>query len=148
MSVRCDYLARRSIGLVIAATCERDDLTRSGGNAGAVLFERSALVCCAGEKERRLISERTKAALAAKKQQGVTLGNRTSIGQAGEVGRRVQRDEAERFANNVMPIVRTIQAAGPIGMVSIAKVLNERGIRTARGARWHPSSVSNLLARV
>jgi hypothetical protein len=30
-----------SIGLVIAASCERDDLTWFGGNAGAVLFERS-----------------------------------------------------------------------------------------------------------
>ena len=30
-----------SIGLAIAATCEKDDLTSFGGNAGAVLFERS-----------------------------------------------------------------------------------------------------------
>jgi hypothetical protein len=30
-----------SIGLAIAATCEKDDLTSLGGNAGASLFERS-----------------------------------------------------------------------------------------------------------
>jgi hypothetical protein len=30
-----------SIGLAIAATCEKDDLTWLGGNAGASLFERS-----------------------------------------------------------------------------------------------------------
>jgi hypothetical protein len=30
-----------SIGLAIAATCEKDDLSSFGGNAGAVLFERS-----------------------------------------------------------------------------------------------------------
>jgi hypothetical protein len=30
-----------SIGLAIAATCEKDELTWLGGNAGAVLFERS-----------------------------------------------------------------------------------------------------------
>src|SRR3974390_2626945 len=30
-----------SIGLTIAATCEKIDLTEFGGNAGAVLFERS-----------------------------------------------------------------------------------------------------------
>ena len=30
-----------SIGLAIAATCEEDDLTSLGGNAGAMLFERS-----------------------------------------------------------------------------------------------------------
>ncbi len=30
-----------SIGLAIAATCEKDDLASFGGNAGAILFERS-----------------------------------------------------------------------------------------------------------
>jgi hypothetical protein len=30
-----------SIGLAIAATCEEDDLTSLGGNAGSTLFERS-----------------------------------------------------------------------------------------------------------
>ena len=30
-----------SIGLAIAATCEEDDLTSLGGDAGAILFERS-----------------------------------------------------------------------------------------------------------
>jgi len=30
-----------SIGLAIAATCEKDDLTGWGGNTGAVLFDRS-----------------------------------------------------------------------------------------------------------
>jgi hypothetical protein len=30
-----------SIGLAIAATCEEDDLTSLGGNAGAMLYERS-----------------------------------------------------------------------------------------------------------
>jgi hypothetical protein len=30
-----------SIGLMIAATCEKDDLASSGGNVGTVLFERS-----------------------------------------------------------------------------------------------------------
>jgi hypothetical protein len=78
---------------------------------------------------------------------GATLGNRASIGQAGEVGRRAQRDEADRFAANLLPIVRSIQSAGRIGMVAIAKTLNDRGVRTARGGQWHVSSVANLLAR-
>ena len=30
-----------SIGIAIAATCDKDDLAHWGGNAGAVLFERS-----------------------------------------------------------------------------------------------------------
>jgi len=114
-----------------------------GRDAGPFMLH---LYAALAEKERRLISERTKAALAAKKAQGATLGNRTSI-DPGKIGRGVQRDEADRFAANLLPIVRSIQSAGPIGMVAIAKTLNERGVRTARGGQWHVSSVANLLAR-
>ena len=99
------------------------------------------------EKERRLISERTKSALAAKKASGAALGNPTNISHAGQLGRRVQRTEADRFATNVLPVIRSILSHGPVGIVSIAAQLNERGIRTARGGDWHVSSVANVLAR-
>ncbi len=33
-------------------------------------------------------------------------------------------------------------------MVSIAKVVNERGVRTVRAGRWHSSSVRNVIERV
>jgi Recombinase len=52
-----------------------------------------------------------------------------------------------RFAMNVIPIIDSIRSAGAIGMGSIARQLNGRGVRTARGRRWHASSVRNLLAR-
>jgi DNA invertase Pin-like site-specific DNA recombinase len=77
------------------------------------------LYAALAEKERRLISERTKAALAAKRERGEALGNPTNIAQAGQVGRRVQIANADRFATNLLPIVRSIQSAGPIGMVVI-----------------------------
>jgi DNA invertase Pin-like site-specific DNA recombinase len=105
------------------------------------------LYAALAEKERRLISERTKAALAAKKAQGAILGNPTNIAQAGQAGRQIQRAEADRFAANMLPIIRSIQSAVPGGMVSIAKRLNERGIRTPRGGQWHVSSVANILGR-
>jgi DNA invertase Pin-like site-specific DNA recombinase len=105
------------------------------------------LYAALAEKERRLISERTRAALAAKKAQGATLGNPTNIVQAGQIGRQTLRAEADRFAANILPMIRTIQSTGPIGMVSIARELNRRGIRTSRGAQWHVSSVANILAR-
>src|SRR6202795_4396106 len=68
------------------------------------------------EKERRLISERTRSALAAKKAQGATLGNPRNIEQAGLLGRNAQQSEAVRFAKNVIPIIRSIRAAGVIGL--------------------------------
>ena len=106
------------------------------------------LYAALAEKERRLISERTRSALAAKTSQGAALGNRKNIHQAGQIGRSVQEADADRFAMNVIPIIESIRsAAGSIGMVSIANELNSRGIRTARGRRWHCSSVRNLIAR-
>src|SRR4051812_27109491 len=52
------------------------------------------LYAALAEKERRLISERTRSALAAKKAQGAALGNLTNIRQAGVLGRQVQEAEA------------------------------------------------------
>jgi DNA invertase Pin-like site-specific DNA recombinase len=46
------------------------------------------LYAALAEKERRLISERTKAALAARKAQGARLGNRTNADEALALGRR------------------------------------------------------------
>jgi DNA invertase Pin-like site-specific DNA recombinase len=68
------------------------------------------LYAALAEKERRLISQRTTAALQAKKSQGVKLGNRTNIAAAGALGRRAAKDSAERFASNVLPLVHKIQA--------------------------------------
>jgi DNA invertase Pin-like site-specific DNA recombinase len=74
--------------------------------------------------ERRLISERTGSALAAKKAQGAALGNRKNIHQAGQIGRSVQEADADRFAMNVIPIIESIRS------VSL-------GVELLRSARLH-----------
>jgi DNA invertase Pin-like site-specific DNA recombinase len=99
------------------------------------------------EKERRLISERTRNALAAKKAKGAALGNPHNLDKAGALGRATQQDEAKRLAGNILPVIRSIQASGITGMVAIATALNGRGVRTPRGGRWHCSSVRNVLNR-
>jgi DNA invertase Pin-like site-specific DNA recombinase len=98
-------------------------------------------------KERHLISDRTRAALAARKAQGVKLGNPVNLAAAGAKGGETQRADADAFAANVLPIIRQIQAAGATTARAIATALNERGVRTARGGDWHDSTVRNLLAR-
>jgi DNA invertase Pin-like site-specific DNA recombinase len=105
------------------------------------------LYAALAEKERRLISERTRSALAAKKAQGAMLGNPSNIREAGQIGRRIQQEEAVRYAANVLPVIESVRSAGITSMVSIAQELNSRRVRTARGGHWHPSSVANLLAR-
>jgi DNA invertase Pin-like site-specific DNA recombinase len=102
------------------------------------------LYAALAEKERRLISQRTTAALQAKKSQGVKLGNRTNIAAAGALGRRAAKDSAERFASNVLPLVHKIQASGITSLGGIAQALNSRGVRTARGGQWHVIAASGL----
>jgi DNA invertase Pin-like site-specific DNA recombinase len=105
------------------------------------------LYAALAEKERRLIAERTKAALAAKKASGTALGNPRNLGEAGALGRVKLSADADQFAANVLPIVLELRAAGTRGYGFIASALNARGVRTARGGRWHVSTVQNLLAR-
>jgi DNA invertase Pin-like site-specific DNA recombinase len=105
------------------------------------------LYAALAEKERRLISERTRAALAQRKAQGAQLGNRTNAARAAALGRKAAVDEADRFAANVMPIVESIRRTGVSTFAGIADALNARGLRSARGGRWHVSSVMNLIAR-
>lgn len=105
------------------------------------------LYAALAEKERRLISERTRAALAAKKAQGARLGNPTNLAMAGLIGRSALISSADAFAAGLLPLVRGLQSNGATTLEAITSGLNERGVRSARGSRWHVSSVANLLAR-
>jgi hypothetical protein len=61
------------------------------------------LYAALAEKERRMISERTKAALGAKKAAGAALGNPHNLAQAGNLGRAVQVEGADRFVESLVP---------------------------------------------
>jgi DNA invertase Pin-like site-specific DNA recombinase len=105
------------------------------------------LYAALAEKERRQISERTRAALAARKERGTKLGNLRNPEHAASVGRQAQVTAAEQFAGTVLPIVNSLKKAGVTSYRGIAAALNSRGVRTARGGRWQVSNVRNLLAR-
>jgi DNA invertase Pin-like site-specific DNA recombinase len=104
------------------------------------------LYAALAEKERRLISERTRAALAAKRANGAKLGN-PSIVAAGSLGRSAQTTAADEFVTGLLPVVEAIRSTGSTTLEAITAALNQRGIRSARGGKWHVSSVSNLLGR-
>ena len=99
------------------------------------------------EKERRMISERTRAALAVRKGQGALLGNRTNLAEAGATGAARTAESAQRFAENVAPVIRQIQVSGIFSLRGVAAVLNTRGVRTARGGRWAATQVQAVLSR-
>ena len=99
------------------------------------------------EKERRMISERTRAALQARKKQGALLGNRTNLAEAQVKGSARVAEDALRFAENVLPIIERIRASGVTSMRGIAAVLDARGVRTARGGKWKAMQVGAVIRR-
>ncbi len=104
------------------------------------------LFAALAEKERALISGRTKSALAAAKAKGVKLGNPRIEAARGQAVASLQT-EADRAASNVLPIIAEIRRSGATTLRAIAEALNARGVPTPRGARWHATSVRNVLAR-
>jgi DNA invertase Pin-like site-specific DNA recombinase len=99
------------------------------------------------QKERELISQRTREALARKKAQGAKLGNPRNPAEAAAKGREVITASADRFAADMLPIIEGIRAAGITTLGGIADALNKRGVPTVRGGTWHAMTVRNLLQR-
>ena len=91
------------------------------------------------QEERRLISERTRAALAEAKRQGRILG---ANGRNLAVKNRI---EAAEFATSL----RANLDAGfeQLSYSEIARRLNERGILTRTGRKFFPQTVKNYLPR-
>lgn len=105
------------------------------------------LYAALAEKERLLISERTRAALARKKAAGATLGNRKNLREAQLLGAKSNRAAADGFARNVLPLIQELQAAGVPSNRRIASALEAAGVRTRRGGRWTGIQVGRLLTR-
>ena len=104
------------------------------------------LFAALAEKERAMISTRTREALSRAKARGVKLGG-PKLAQARKAAVKIIKTNADRHAANVLPIIREIQRAGAKSLRAIAEALNARGVATARGGRWQGMTVSNVLAR-
>jgi DNA invertase Pin-like site-specific DNA recombinase len=105
------------------------------------------LFAALAEKERALISQRTIAALTAAKARGQTLGN-PKLAEARAIAHAHSKAGADAFADSVETAVRGAQAAGAKTLREIAAALNGRGIATARGGKWAPQAVANVLRRI
>lgn len=95
-----------------------------------------------------MISARTKAALAAAKARGVKLGkpeNLSGRDKGCETSAMVRRARAEARAADLLPTITALRGEGFTTFVALAQALNERGIPTTRGARWHPAQVQRVL---
>lgn len=104
------------------------------------------ILAAVAEDEARRISERTKAALAAYKRRGGTLGNPTNLTtKAARKGNKANSQAAERHNGDIRPIAEKLRKAGRT-LTEIAETLTGRGLLTRRGNAWSATAVARLLA--
>lgn len=93
------------------------------------------------QEERRLISERTRNALAEAKRRGTVLGKNAA---ALAVRHRQQAlDRASALAPIVFPLIEQGQSYS-----AIARHLNNLGIPTAKGGQFYPETAKNVVLRL
>lgn len=135
------------------------NLSKSGADIHALDIPDSnpmmfGIMAVVAQAERKAISDRTKAALAALKERGVRLGNPNGAaalkraGKGNAASTEAKKVKADAFAENIRVIIEAIKADGHTTLAAIAAELNARHIQTARGGQWHASSVANLIARL
>lgn len=108
------------------------------------------IMAVVAQAERKMISNRTKAALAAAKARGTVLGGNRGVSISAEaqaMGRAVRTAKANDRAGDLSSILADIKSEGAVTLREIAAGLNARGIPTARGGSWSAVQVSRVLAR-
>jgi DNA invertase Pin-like site-specific DNA recombinase len=104
------------------------------------------------QKERELISERTKAALQSAKARGVKLGgdrgNFAEVSTEGRAeGRKAQAQAANERAKRLAATIKRLRGQG-MSLNAMATELNTKGVATARGGKWTPTAVKRVLDRL
>jgi DNA invertase Pin-like site-specific DNA recombinase len=105
------------------------------------------LFAALAEKERALISQRTREALRSAKRRGVILGN-PRLAVVRSRGSATNRDEAAAFAMAVAPTIDEIRRNGVLSFRAVARMLTARGVATARGGRWTAVQVAAIERRL
>ena len=104
------------------------------------------ILAAVAEHEREMISKRTKDALLAAKARGTKLCS-PDPKKGAAIRSYVLQEKADRFATNILPVIRKLQEQGITSYKSIAHALNARGIPTANRRKWYGTTVKNLLHR-
>ena len=105
------------------------------------------MMAVVAEHEARMISQRTKAALAAAKARGTQLGNRKNLVEAQANGHRVIVKQADDHAARIFPAIKDVVMGGLHSVHKVADALNSRGVATRRGGTWTGSSILAIIRR-
>jgi DNA invertase Pin-like site-specific DNA recombinase len=101
------------------------------------------------QHEAEAISQRTKAALAARKARGLPMGTPRDMSayqaRGSALGNVANRAKAQERARIVAPAIAEARAAGHTSLHKIAAYLNTQSIPTPRGKLWTPTAVKNAL---
>ena len=104
------------------------------------------ILAAIAEREALNTSQRTKAALAVKKAQGVKLGN-PRLEEARTKAIRVIKAGKKARAGKVIGIIEELQSKAHVTtLAGLAECLNLRGIPTPRNGRWTATSVRRVMA--
>jgi len=111
------------------------------------------IMAVVAQAERNMISARTKAALAAAKARGTSLGgDRGNIRQIGAKGRQiagvVRSKAADIKAQDVAATIAEIDATGSMTLRQIAAALDARAIPAPRGGSWSSVQVARIRERM
>jgi DNA invertase Pin-like site-specific DNA recombinase len=113
------------------------------------------IMAVVADEERRMISARTKAALAAAKARGVKLGGyRGGPIYVDDASRKasiaVRTGRANSKAQDLAPIIDQLKAEGITTLGAIAKALTAQGIPTTTGklSAWSAVQVSRVISRL
>lgn len=104
------------------------------------------LYAALSEKERKLISQRTKDALAPMVGTG-KLGNKTNLADAQKKGAAANVALSREFAARIMPLIGKHIEAGT-SLNAIAKQLNTSNMPTQRGGQWTAKAVSRVMLAI
>jgi DNA invertase Pin-like site-specific DNA recombinase len=140
----------RSVALVSSLMDSRlrFETVEDGPDCAPIMLHMKAMI---GEHERKLISERTRAALAAKRARGEPLGSachkdKTTVTRAGALGRAVVASKAVTYAQQIGPMLDALSRSG-MTYKQIAQHLNNQGVTRPLGGKWGAPAVCETLKR-
>lgn len=149
------YAKRHKATLLIA---KLDRLARNVHFVSSLMESKVDFLCCdmpaatpltihilaaVAEDEAKRISQRTKAALAQAKKNGVKLGNP----QLADTLNKPRIDNANAFAESMRPILAAFKSNG-MSQRDMVEALNEKGITSARGGQWSLNQLQRTLKRL